>query len=102
MTDNTMQQTEQDESRLTLQFLEMGAIQMPPSPGRRKHLSPAPLVARNSPEIKVRSDQLTCRILRGLLDEKKYTRQMGHHQAEYTLTLPKGRGYVNIILSPLD
>ena len=74
---------------------------MPPSHGRRKHLSPIPLVARDPSEIKVRSDQLTSRILLGLLDEKKYTRRMEDHQAEYALTLPKDRGYVSILFSPL-
>jgi hypothetical protein len=102
MTDDIMQHTEEVESFLPLQLVETEAILMPASHGRRKHLSPTPLVAKNPSEIKVRSDQLTSRILLGLLDEKKYTRQMGYHHAEYTLTLPKGRGYVCIILSPLN
>lgn len=102
MTDDTMQQTKKVGNFLPLQSVEMGAILMPPSRGRRKHLSPIPLVARNPSEIKVRSDQFTSRILLGLLDEKKYTRRMVHNQAEYTLTLPKGKGSMSIMLSPLD
>lgn len=99
--DDTMQQTEEVESLLPLQLVEMGAILMSPSRRRHKHLSPTPLVVRNPSAIKVRSDQLTSRILLGLLDEKKYTRQTEHHQAEYTLILRKGGGYVSILLSPL-
>jgi hypothetical protein len=83
------------------QAAEAKVTLMPLRRGRRKHLSPTPLVARDTSEIKVRSDQLTSKILLGLLDEKKYTILRGHHRAEYTLTLPKGRGYVSIILSPL-
>src|SRR5215472_10504811 len=79
------QQMEEVDSLLPLQFVGMGVVTMPQSHGRRKHLSPTPLVARNSSEIKVRSDQLTCRIRLGLLDEKKYTCQIDHDQAECTV-----------------
>jgi hypothetical protein len=68
--------------------------------GRREHVSPVALVTRNPSEIKVRSDQLTCRILMGLLDGKKFINTPETQLAEYQQTLSKGGGYVNIVLSP--
>ncbi len=100
MIEDTMQQTEKVEGLLPLQSVRMGAILMPPSRGRGKHLSPIPLVARNPSEIKVRSDQLTSRILLSLLDGKKYTKNPADRLAEYTQTLPHGRGSVRIVFSP--
>jgi hypothetical protein len=50
--------------------------------------------------VKIRSDQLTYRILLGLLDGKHYTQYPARHLAEYKQTLSKGRGYVSLALSP--
>lgn len=50
--------------------------------------------------IKIRSDQLTYRILLGLLDGKNYTKYPARCLAEYRQTLPKGRGHVGLALSP--
>src|SRR5215472_9554533 len=68
--------------------------------GRGEHVSPVALVTRNPSEIKVRSDQLTCRILMGLLDDKKFINTPESQLAEYSQTLSKSGGYVNIVLSP--
>ena len=84
------------------QGAEMGAKAALLTRGRHKHVSPTALVTKNHSEIKVPSDQLTSRILLGLLDGKKYKRYLERHLAEYTQTLPKGRGYVSIALSPRD
>jgi Glycosyl hydrolase family 3 C-terminal domain len=69
MTDNTTQPIREVEGSLELQFVEMGAIRTPPQRGRSKHLSPVALVTRDPSEIRVSSDQLTSRILLGLLDQ---------------------------------
>jgi len=63
-------------------------------------VTPIALVARNASQIKMRSDQLTYRILLGLLDGKHYTQNPALRLAEYRQTLPKGRGYVSLGLSP--
>jgi hypothetical protein len=60
---------------------------------------PVSLVTRNPAQIKIRSDQLTYRILLGLLDGKHYTLYPAQHHAEYRQSLPKGRGYVKLVLS---
>jgi hypothetical protein len=52
MTGDIMQHTEEVESLLPLQLVETGAILLPASHGRRKHLSPTPLVARNPSEVR--------------------------------------------------
>lgn len=88
------------DSLLPSQGAETGVVATPLRRGRHRHVSPAALVTKNPSEIKVLSDQLTSRILLGLLDGKKYTRCLELHLAEYTQTLPKGRGYVNIALVP--
>src|SRR5436305_3372843 len=100
MTDDTIQPTEEVEGFPLFQSVEMGAILTPPQRRRSKHLSPVALVTRNPPEIKVRSDQLTSRILVGLLDRKKYTKNPVHRLAEYTQMLPHGRGSIRIAISP--
>lgn len=102
MTDDTMRQTEEIESLLPLQLVEMGTMLLPPTRGRGKHLSPTPLVTKNPCEINLRSDQLTSRILLGLLDGKKYIKHVERNLAEYMQILPKDKGYITIILSPLD
>jgi hypothetical protein len=101
-TNNAVQSTEVINNILTLQPAEMGVEAAPTPRGRHKHVSPAALVIKDPREINVRSDQLTSRILLGLLDGKKYTRHLERHLAEYTQILPQGRGYVNIALSPLS
>jgi hypothetical protein len=63
-------------------------------------VSPIALVTRNPSQIRIRSDQLTYRILLGLLDGKYYTQDPARRLAEYKQTLPRGRGYVNLALSP--
>jgi hypothetical protein len=50
--------------------------------------------------MKIRSDQLTYRILLGLLEGKHYTQQPARYFAEYRQSLPKGRGYVSLAFSP--
>jgi hypothetical protein len=82
------------------QATEAGVTLMPLRRGRGEHVSPVALVTRNPSEIKVRSDQLTCRILMGLLDDEKFTINPESQLAEYTQTLSRGAGYVNIDLSP--
>jgi hypothetical protein len=82
------------------QATEAEVLLMPLKRGRREHVSPVALVTRNPSEIKVRSDQLTCRILMGLLDGKKFSNTPESQLAEYQQTLSKGGGYVNIVLSP--
>ena len=67
--------------------------------GRGEHFSPVALAKRNPSELKVRSDQLTCRILMGLLDDKKFIITPESQLAEYAQTLSRGGGYVNIVLS---
>lgn len=68
--------------------------------GRHHHVSPVALVTRNPSQIKIRSDQLTYRILLGLLDGKHYTQHPARRLAEYKQTLPRGRGYIGLALSP--
>jgi len=79
----------------------MGVEALPTAHGRHKHVAPAVLVTKNPREITIRSDQLTFRILLGLLDGKKYARYLEHNLAEYTQILSQGRGFVRITLSPL-
>src|SRR5712664_1301955 len=57
------------DSLLPSQGAEMGVVATPLRHGRHRHVSPAALVTKNPSEIKVLSDQLTSRILLGLLDE---------------------------------
>src|SRR5690242_870217 len=54
------------------QAVEATVTLLPLRRGRGEHYSPVALVQRNPSELKVRSDQLTCRILMGLLDDKKF------------------------------
>jgi len=82
------------------QATEVEVTLMPLRRGRGEHFSPVALVKRNPSAIKVRSDQLTCRILMGLLDDKKFIITPESQRAEYPQTLSKGGGYVNIVLSP--
>ncbi len=84
------------------QLPEMGGKAAPLTRGRHKHVSPTALVTKNHSEINVPTDQLTSRVLLGLLDGKKYTRSLERHLAEYTQTLPKGRGSVRMVLAPRD
>src|SRR5437763_14490310 len=79
---------------------ETGTVPTSPRCGRHHHVSPVALVTRNPSQIKIRSDQLTYRILLGLLDGKHYTHYPAHRLAEYRQVLPKGRGLVNLALSP--
>ena len=61
-------------------------------------MSPVALVTRNPSQIKIRSDQLTYRILLGLLDGKHYVQHPARRLTEYRQTLPRGRGYVSLAL----
>lgn len=67
---------------------------------RHHHISPIALVTRNRAEIKIRSDQLTYRILLGLLDGRYYAQHPVSRKAEYKQTLPRGRGHVLLVLTP--
>lgn len=101
MIDNSTQSKKAVIDSLSLsQRTEMPAKATPLTRGRHKHVSPTALVTKNHSEINVPSDQLTSRILLGLLDGKKYKRCLERHLAEYTQTLPKGRGSVRIALAP--
>jgi binding-protein-dependent transport system inner membrane component len=85
---------------MPLQATETGAEPRPLTSGRHHHVSPVALVTRNPSQIKIRSDQLTYHILLGLLDGQHYTHYPAHRLAEYRQVLPKGRGLVNLALSP--
>lgn len=65
-----------------------------------QHTSPAPLLTRDPAEIKIRSDQLTSRILLALLGVKPCIQHRAYHFVEYKQTLPKGRGYVSLSFLP--
>src|SRR5438105_2964448 len=99
-TDDSMQHPEGIDKTLPLQTTETGAGPRPSTGGRHQHVPPIALVTRNPSQIKIPSDQLTYRILLGLLDGKHYTQQPARRLAEYRQTLPKGRGYVSLALSP--
>jgi hypothetical protein len=94
------QNTEAVTSFMLPQATEAEITFMPLRRGRGDHFSPVALVKRNPSELKVRSDQLTCRILMGLLDEQKFIITPESQRAEYSQTLSKSGGYVNIVLSP--
>jgi len=88
------------DSSLLVQATELEAVSTSPSYGRHQHVSPVALVTKNPLGVKIRSDQLTYRVLLGLLDGKHYTQHPAHQLAEYRQTLSKGRGYVSLALSP--
>ncbi len=98
--DTLGQNNEAVTSFMLLQATEAAVTLIPLRRGRREHFSPVALVTRNASEIKVRSDQLTCRILMGLLDGKKFVNTPESQLVEYSQTLSKGGGYVNIVISP--
>jgi len=100
LTKDSMQRPEGADWSLPQIATEMGAIPMLPKNGRRQHVAPVALVTKNPAAIKIRSDQLTYRILLGLLEGKYYTQVPTHCCAEYRQTLPKGRGYVILAFSP--
>lgn len=100
LTEDTLQYPEGIDRILPQEAIRMGAGPGPLTGGRHRHVLPVALVARNPSQIKIRSDQLTYRILLGLLDGKHYTRQSVRGLAEYRQMLPKGRGYVSLALSP--
>jgi len=99
-TDDTLQQPERSGQPLPLQAVETGAISTPLQRSRHKHLLSTALVTRNTSHIKIRSDQLTHRIMLGLLEGKNYTKHPARHLAEYRQALPKGQGSVSIALTP--
>lgn len=70
--------------------------------GRHSHVSPVALVTKNPAEIKIRSDQLTYRILLGLLDGTHYIQHPTGLLAEYRQSLPRGRGSVSLALVPRE
>lgn len=98
--EDTLQYPEGIDRILSQEAVRMGAGPGPLTGGRHRHVLPIALVTRNPSQIKIRSDQLTYRILLGLLDGKRYTRQSARGLAEYRQMLPKGRGYVSLALSP--
>jgi predicted Fe-S protein YdhL (DUF1289 family) len=100
LTEDTLQYPEGIDRILPQEAVRMGAGPGPRTGGRHQHVLPVALVARNPSQIKIRSDQLTYRILLGLLDGKYYTRQSARLRAEYRQMLPKGRGSVSLALSP--
>jgi hypothetical protein len=100
LTEDTMQRPEGIDRPSPQAAAQTGAVSTSPKRGRHHHVSPVALVTRNPSEIRIRSDQLTYRILLGLLDEKHYTQHPTCRLAEYRQTLPKGRGYVSITLAP--
>lgn len=100
-TNDIVQSTQVISSILTSPPTAMEVEALPTAHRRHKHISPAALVIKNPREITIRSDQLTSRILLGLLDEKKYVRHLEHNLAKYTQVLSRGRGSVRITLSPL-
>ena len=79
---------------------ETGAGSRPLVSGRHQHISPVALATRNPSEIRIRSDQLTYRILLGMLDGTHYVQYPARRLIEYRQTLPKGKGYVSIALTP--
>ena len=91
--------TEVVSSFMLPQETEAEVTLLPLRRGRGEHFSPVALAKRNPSELKVRSDQLTCRILMGLLDDKKFIITPESQFAEYAQTLSIGGGYVNIVLS---
>lgn len=95
-----LREPEETDSSLPLQATETGAASMSSKCSRHQHISPIALVTRNPEEIKIRSDQLTYWILLGLLDGKYYIQYPVSRLAEYRQTLPRGRGYVSLALSP--
>ncbi len=99
-TRDTMQHLEGIDRPLPPEAAETGAGPRLLPCGRHQHVPPVALVTRSPSHVKIRSDQLTYRILLGLLDGKHYTQQPARRLAEYRQTLPKGRGYVSITLSP--
>jgi hypothetical protein len=70
--------------------------------GRHSHISPIALVTKNPAEIKIRSDQLTYRIVLGLLNGTYYSQHPTALLAEYRQALPKGRGNVSLAIAPRD
>jgi hypothetical protein len=79
---------------------EMSAEYRQLSSGRHRHVPLAALAARNVAQIRIRSDQLTYRLLLGLLDGNRYVQHPARHLAEYLQTLSKGRGSVSLAFSP--
>src|SRR5438876_3151689 len=97
-TNDTVQHPEGINNPLPLQAAETEGVSTSPQCGRHHHVSPVALVTRNPSEIRIRSDQLTYRILLGLLDEKHYAQHPARRLAEYRQSLPRERGYVSLIL----
>ncbi|SRR6266567_6555864 len=95
-TDDTMQYAEVIDNASLFRATETRAMQAPHRRGRHQHILPVALVTRNPSQIKIRSDQLTYRLLLGLLDGKHYTKHQLPLLAEYSQILPKGRGHVSI------
>lgn len=98
LTEDTVQRPEGIDRPLPQEDAEMGARSRQHAGGRHHHVSPVALVTRNPSQIKIRSDQLTYRILLGLLDGKHYAQHPARRLAEYRQTLPRGRGYVSLAL----
>ena len=100
LTEDPMQRPEGADWSLPQHAAEMEAMPMLSKNGRHQHVAPVALVTKNPAAMKIRSDQLTYRILLGLLEGKYYTQDPTHCFAEYRQTLPKGRGYVSLAFSP--
>jgi hypothetical protein len=99
-TEDAMQHPEGSEGTPPQEVAETGAGLRPLAGGRHQHVSPVALVTRNPAQIRIRSDQLTYRLLLGLLEGKHYAQHPARRLAEYRQTLPRERGYVSLILSP--
>jgi hypothetical protein len=99
-TDHTVRHPEGIDRSVPREAAQTGAGHRPLPCGRHQHVPPAALVTRNPSQLRIRSDLLTTRILLGLLDGKPYTQQPERRLAEYRQSLPKGRGYVSLTLSP--
>ncbi len=92
-----MQHSERSDRIVSQEAAETGPRLL--TEGCHPHMAPVSLVARNPSQIKIRSDQLTYRILLGLLDGKHYMQHPVRRLAEYRQPLPKGRGFVSLALT---
>jgi hypothetical protein len=90
-TDDTMPYSEVIDDASLFRATETRSIETSHRSGRHQHVVPVALVTRNPSQIKIRSDQLTYRLLLGLLDGKHYTKHQLPLLAEYSQILPRGR-----------
>ena len=98
VSDDCMQLLESSHTTPLLRLDE--TTEMPHPRGRHKHVSSVALLVRDPLAIKVRSDMLTTRILLGLLNKAHFSKNPARNLVEYIQSLPKGKGFVSIALSP--